>query len=345
MVSSPELPVRRVPRLIPIAAAAVLATTMFLSPAAVAAPVGSAGSAGSSGSVADSGLGSAHDPDWMGRLPGRASLASLSVPATHDTMTAGASIVAQTQDHTLPEQLEAGVRALDIRTRHFRDAFTIHHGLEYLNANFTDVVRQTTDFLRANPTETVLMRLKTEHTEVENTRSYEQTLDWYIHDNPDTAPLLAAHLWTPPARYDGRIPTLGETRGKIVVLQDFAATKPYGPVWEGSHTDIQDDFELGNLADLPQKWDKARIHFERTDSGPSKVLFVNHLSATGVPDPVAMASGALPVTIARGTPEMPGMNARATQYLLPETVGRTGVVMADFPTAELVETVISHNFR
>lgn len=348
MALTPELRGRRVARrhtLMPLVAATFLAAASLLvsAPTAVAVPAGSAGTSTLSAGP-DSGLDTAHDPDWMAGLPDSASLATLSVPGTHDTMTTGASVLAQTQDRSLPVQLEAGVRALDIRTRHFRDAFPIHHGLEYLDANFTDVVRQATDFLRSHPTETVLMRMKSEHTEAENTRTYEDTLDWYIHDNPDTRDLLDTHLWTPPAGYDGALPTLGETRGKLVILQNFTATKPFGPQWDGPRMDIQDDYTLGNLADLPQKWDAARVQFERADVGAPDTLFVNHLSATGVPDPVAMASGAVPVTIAAGAPGHPGMNSRATEYLRAGSTGRTGIVMADFPTAALVEAVIAHNF-
>jgi 1-phosphatidylinositol phosphodiesterase len=276
------------------------------------------------------------NPDWMGRLPDSTGLAALSVPGTHDTMAFNASIVSLTQESPLQEQLQAGVRALDIRTRHFRDAFTIHHGAEYLRANFTDVVRTTTAFLRSHPGETVLMRLKQEHTAEENTRTYEQTLNWYIDTNPDTRDLLRAHLWRPPAGYDGRIPTLGETRGRIVIMQDFGSGSGYGPRWNGSRMSIQDDYNLPTLFHIPQKWEAARAHFQRTDTGGAGILFVNHLSASG---------GALPRSIAYGALGVTGMNQRALTYLAAGSVRRTGVVMIDFPGPDLVDTILAHNFR
>ncbi|MFC9790297.1 phosphatidylinositol-specific phospholipase C [Rhodococcus sp. NPDC127528] len=331
---------RRSPRALLIAALLLAPLALVSAPQAAASSAGSTGSAGSS---AGDRLAGAHDPDWMRRLPDGASLASLSIPGTHDTMTAGATIVSQTQDASLPQQLDAGVRALDIRTRHFRDAFSIHHGPEYLHANFTDVVREVADFLRANPTETVLMRMKSESTEAENTRSYEDTLDWYVHDNPETRDLLREHLWTPPAGYDGAIPTLGQARGRIVILQDFTATTAFGPQWGGSRMDIQDDYVLSGLADVTRKWDEARAQFDRARAGAPKTLYVNHLSATGVPDPGAIVSGALPVTIADGALGVTGMNARALDYLTGAGRGRTGVVMTDFPTAALVAEIIAHN--
>ncbi|TDQ55092.1 phosphatidylinositol-specific phospholipase C [Actinorugispora endophytica] len=307
----------------------VTAALLFLVPLSYAVAAPAAASTGHS-----SGLERTSAPDWMGRLPDSANLAGLSIPGTHDSMAFDSSIISLTQDSDLPEQLRAGVRALDIRTRHYRDSFPIHHGSEYLHADFADVVRDTTDFLRDNPTETVLMRIRSEHTEAENTRSFEATLNWYVEDNPDTRDRLRDHLWRPPAGYDGRVPDLGETRGRIVILQDFDSSVPYGPRWGGDRTDIQDEYHLPTLFHVPQKWDLVRSHFERTDQGAPDVLHVNHLSASG---------GALPVSVAKGALGVTGMNERALDHLEAGNVRRTGTVMADFPGPALVEAVIARN--
>lgn len=311
---------------------------------AAAAPVGSGSgsmSTGSGSAAAD--LGSKPRPDWMGVLPDATLIAAMSIPGTHDTMAYGASLPMLTQDSDLPTQLLAGVRALDVRARHFRDAFTIHHDLEYLHANFADVVRQACAFLRANPSETLLIRLKNEHTEVENTRSYEDTLSWYAHDNPETADLLRAHLWTPPAPYDDQIPTLGQARGKVVILQDFTSTAPYGPRWSGAAMRVQDDYMLSGLGEVPAKWGKVRAHFEAARAGNPQSLFVNHLSAT-FSDFVPALGGTVPVTVAKGVPGVTGMVDRTRDYLRANGIGRTGVVMTDFPTTALLESIIACNF-
>ncbi|MDA2809718.1 phosphatidylinositol-specific phospholipase C [Nocardiopsis sp. RSe5-2] len=275
---------------------------------------------------------------WMGGLPDDASLASLSVPGTHDTGAWTGSVWSRTQDMDLSTQLESGVRALDVRTRHYRDAFPIHHGAEYLDLNFTDVVTDTAAFLREHPTETVFMRLKKEHTEEENTRSYEATLDHYIASDPDTAPLLAEHLWRPSG--GERVPDLGEVRGKIVILQDFDASKEYGIRWGGSGTDIQDDYRVPTLFDIPEKWEKARDHFERTAAGPPETLYINHLSGSGAP-------WANPREVATGGPGFRGVNDYARPYLQDSAAGgtlpRTGVVMMDFPDQALIDAVVAHN--
>lgn len=298
-----------------------------------------------SGSVAPSGLDRADNPDWMSRLPDSAALTSLSLPGTHDTMTRGASVVSLTQDADLSTQLRAGIRVLDIRARHFRDAFAIHHDLEYLNVTFTDVVVAVTDFLTAHPAESVVMRLKQEYTPAENTRSFEDTLKWYLESNADTAARLQRHLWRPTGT---NLPTVGEARGKIVLLQDFPAASRYGVHWGGPGLDIQDTYQLTGLGDLDRKWDLVRTQFERSAAGGGDTFFVNHLSATGAPP--AMVAGTLPVTVARGgdatgSGGTTGLLERTERYLAEHPAGRTGAVMIDFPSANLVDELVTRNFR
>ncbi|GAB2485739.1 phosphatidylinositol-specific phospholipase C [Nocardiopsis aegyptia] len=279
---------------------------------------------------------SADRAGWMAPLPDSTALASLSLPGTHDSGAWTGSVWSRTQDLTLTGQLTSGVRFLDVRTRHFQDAFTIHHGAEYLNLNFTDVVRDVTAFLAAHPGETVLMRMKKEHTEEGNTRTYEQTLDHYIEHDPDTRDLLADHLWVPPEQGGNRVPALGEVRGRVVVVQDFAATRDYGVRWNGDALDIQDDYRVPTLFDIPAKWESARSHFEAAASGPAHLLYVNHLSGSGAP-------WANPREVAWGALGLRGVNDHALAHLRSSSADRTGVVVMDFPSQELTDLVLGHN--
>ncbi|MEV2277032.1 phosphatidylinositol-specific phospholipase C [Nocardiopsis sp. NPDC049922] len=274
--------------------------------------------------------------DWMGALPDAVALTALSVPGTHDSGAWTGTVWSRTQDLTLAGQLDSGARFLDVRTRHFQNAFTIHHGAEYLHLNFTDVVRDVCAFLAAHPAETVLMRMKKEHTEEGNTRSYEQTLDHYIHQNPDTRDLLGAHLWVPPERGGSRVPDLGEVRGRIVIVQDFTAARDYGVRWNGPALAVQDDYRVPTLFDIPEKWDSARAHLDAAASGPDDVLYVNHLSGSGAP-------WANPREVAWGALGLRGVNTYALDRLRAPAAHRTGVVVMDFPSQELIDLVLGHN--
>ncbi|WP_116246834.1 phosphatidylinositol-specific phospholipase C [Nocardiopsis sp. FIRDI 009] len=273
---------------------------------------------------------------WMGRLPDTTPVTSLSLPGTHDSGAWTGSVWSRTQDLTLTGQLDSGVRFLDVRTRHYRDAFTIHHGAEYLHLNFTDVVRDVSAFLARSPAETVLMRMKKEHTEEENTRTYEETLEHYIRHDPDTRDLLSAHLWIPGEGGGDRVPGLGEARGRIVIAQDFAASRDYGVRWNGPALDIQDDYRVPTLFDIPDKWEKARAHLDAAASGPKDVLYVNHLSGSGAP-------WANPREVAWGAFGLRGMNEYALDHLRGSTAHRTGVMVMDFPSQELTDLVLARN--
>ena len=103
--------------------------------------------------------------DWMGRLADGHSLARLSVPGTHESISlCGATVRAQecegistdftkTQEkwgfsaETLTVQYLSGIRSIDVRVRVNRDAdglaLTVHHGPYYQHANFADVLART----------------------------------------------------------------------------------------------------------------------------------------------------------------------------------------------------------
>lgn len=81
--------------------------------------------------------------NWMSFIQGERKLSALSIPGTHD---AGAryepvSGTAKTQNLTIAEQLNAGVRFLDVRCRFVDDNFAIHHGPVYQHLNFDDVLQ------------------------------------------------------------------------------------------------------------------------------------------------------------------------------------------------------------
>ncbi|WP_175409900.1 phosphatidylinositol-specific phospholipase C [Streptomyces sp. TRM64462] len=281
------------------------------------------------------GLGSLSHPDWMAALPDSASLADLSIPGTHDTMARDVTFVAETQKSSLPEQLNAGVRALDIRARHFHDRFTIHHGVVYLNANFTDVLRQTTDFLKAHPRETVLMRLQEEHTAEGNTRSFAQTLRWYLEQNPETAGLARDHLWR-PAHGDQQAPALGEVRGRIVLLQEFDGEgTSYGLSYWSPALNVQDAYDVPTLFHIKGKWETARGHIEEAAAHNPRTLYITFLSGVG--------AGAYPHAVAAGALWFTGVNHYALHHLEGRDLRRAGVVMMDYPGPDLVNAVLRYN--
>ncbi|MFE6052765.1 phosphatidylinositol-specific phospholipase C [Kitasatospora sp. NPDC056446] len=129
----------------------------------------SAAAVGSTVADAFNNLGPTPLTDWMSAVPGSTSLARMSVPGTHETNAIHGGDYVQTQQdfgdsgRTLAAQLNAGIRAVDVRVRIVEsNKFAIHHGAYYQQANFDDVLQRSQDFLRQHPGETILMRLKAE---------------------------------------------------------------------------------------------------------------------------------------------------------------------------------------
>jgi hypothetical protein len=144
----------------------VLSATLLL----LATLTGTASAQPSSSNDAFNSLAAESHTDWMAGLPPQTNLGALTIPGTHDTLAIHGGLFPSyyeaQEDHgdgaaTLDAQLNAGVRAIDIRVRVVNNdsAFAIHHTDVYQNANFDDVLTHARAFLSAHPGETVLMDL------------------------------------------------------------------------------------------------------------------------------------------------------------------------------------------
>lgn len=165
-------------------------------------------------------LGSSQPSDWMALFSDDTPISVLSIPGTHDTCTytqgdlVGAGYV-KTQERSIVDQLDNGIRFLDIRCRLIGNGFAIHHGPVFLGMTFQDVINDCKSFLQAHLTETILMDVGHEYEDQDSTLSFHQVFlnyynaNRYLDGNRD--------LW-----YLGTtIPTLGQVRGKIVLIRSF----------------------------------------------------------------------------------------------------------------------------
>jgi hypothetical protein len=287
-------------------------------------------------------------PDWMGDLPDDLPISAISVPGTHDTMARFGGPAPRCQTLTLEKQLNAGVRAFDIRLRHIEDVFAIHHKAYFQNAYFgNDVLQVFIDFLAAHPSETIIMRAQREWSVSNVTRSFGATFAWYMS-------LYGDAVWQTddPTTY----PTLGEVRGKIVILQQcksdeeddgpcdggmFAPVKSYGLPW--SALSIQDDYVVyWTHASMNGKWDDIWNQLRLAAVSDSSIMFANFTSGSTWMNPVDVARGIwIPFKYSDGMNER---TYRALRTLLNQGVTiRTGLIMSDFPGPGLIDMVVAHN--
>ena len=109
--------------------------------------------------------------NWMSTIPGNTWLHGLSIPGTHDAATYNTSTSsAQCQSKNINEQLEAGVRAFDIRVPYIglsnaptTATVSIYHGIVNTKVLFKDAMDYLVSYVKKNPTETIIVVVNKEN--------------------------------------------------------------------------------------------------------------------------------------------------------------------------------------
>ncbi|NLJ94788.1 MAG: phosphatidylinositol-specific phospholipase C [Clostridiaceae bacterium] len=311
---------------------------------------------------------SINNPSWMANLADDKNLSQISVPGTHDTMAYNDNLtfgnITRTQCLSLDQQLNAGIRYLDIRLNYQKDHFKINHGPVYLGYNFTDVLETVTQFLSQNPSEFILMRIKHEYGPASSeellhlfNKYFENYSDIFFHSNQ--------------VNFN---PLVSEMRSKVVLLSEIPAIN-YGLLY--NDLNIQDHYFLKTVWNIADKWEFVRGHLDTSNNSISSEIYLNHLSATGGVLPYTVASGkTLPDTNGEQlwtgviedadlSPEeqkypyfirkpftkdkvavyYDGTNNLTANYINDNSITRTGIIVADFPGPKLINAVIAANYR
>lgn len=270
--------------------------------------------------------------NWMKNVDSNKYLSQLSIPGTHDSGALYESVygTAKCQELSIDKQLEAGTRYLDIRCREIGDAFAIHHGMVYQHANFDDVINSCSKFLRDNPSETIILSVKEEYKSENSTKSFEEVFDTYVNKN--------RNLWY----LNDTIPTLGEVRGKIVLVRRFASSSKKGidaSSWKdnttfsinnSSNLVIQDCYKVGNNSN---KWKAITNLYEKASRSNDNCLYINYgsgyKSTLGIPNIRKVKSY---------------INPKIIKYFNENTKGRFGITVVDFADEDINRSVINTNF-
>ncbi|MEU0538897.1 phosphatidylinositol-specific phospholipase C [Nocardia sp. NPDC005978] len=295
---------------------------------------------------------------WMSALPDSTSMLRLTIPGTHDSVCvdpANGTEWAHTQNWDLAAQFEHGIRFLDIRLNglqdHMGDSFGLYHGPAYQGITFDGVLNRCRTFLTASSDEVLVMRVKKEDgTENDVGADFARVFDGYL-DAKGYRPLF----WI-----GDRMPTLGEARGRIVLITQFANALPAlrWPAGDnGTFTDgrfhLQDRYKGKGLMGLDSgsaggsasgsgdtassggdKFDHVRACFDKAAADPENTLqYINFLSYADNAWPKDNAKAILP---------------KVERYLT-ENRSRTahyGIVAMDFPDLfpNIVDLLLEKNF-
>lgn len=277
--------------------------------------------------------------DWMRGLNDARSLASISIPGTHDSGAKNGSEFVRCQNGSIADQLAMGVRFLDIRVRAMKrdgGALDIYHGSIDVGLKFEDVLDECKAFLQAHPTETIIMRMAEEH-DAEGNESASTILDGII---------TAEH---PLFFESSTLPTLGQARGHIVLMSDTGgrSVRSNGLYHSNSATVSLEDAPPGGgnswtlygvgATGIPvflnYKWNRIK------DSNTNELqkLRFTYISGTGVGQ-----GGLFPSTIAAY------MNSAVFRKMQkPSFSGhfRYGLIVADFAPSGIIDHLIHSNFQ
>ena len=217
---------------------------------------------------------------WMKELHNDWPLQILSIPGTHNSPTHHKALPSvRCQAVSVPEQLNNGVRFMDIRVSANKDddKLSLVHSAFPISLtgtkHFADLLNDVYAFLDKNPSETVLMSVKREGTG----KGSDQDMSRY---------LKSGHIDKKRDRWytDSRIPTLGQARGRIVLVRRFNMddslkkendNRGFGidaAAWPdncengeccGGQIRVQDFYEIGESQNIEKKVDFSRGHLER----------------------------------------------------------------------------------
>ena len=267
--------------------------------------------------------------NWLAKIDGETSIHELHLPGTHNTAALLEPLpgTAQCQSLTIQQQLEAGVRFLDIRCRHVSDRFELYHGPISQEQNFSEFHQTLEDFLTNNPTECVLVSIQETANANLNTRTFTQTFASYQTQKPK--------LW----HLKTTLPQLSEVRGKAILVRRFKSPKPLGidaTNWRSKdlHVSplllIQDKFKIKDLAD---KWQAINKLWNATPRH-KKRLALNFTSGyqpnkIGIPNITTVSNF---------------INPRLKESLSTQPAPPPGILILDFIDAELSSDIYQLNF-
>ena len=153
---------------------------------------------------------------WMSAIDDATCLNRMSILGSHESCALEGFGPTQCQSLSIPEQLNRGVRFLDIRPVYAKDAPTDHlpimHNTVDQSIDFGEGEQQCRDFLEKHPSETILMNVQQELNGGLRNHSGESFLERFLQ-------VVHSPWWT--FLSSDKIPTLKDCRNKIVLVRSY----------------------------------------------------------------------------------------------------------------------------
>ncbi len=238
---------------------------------------------------------------WMKKLENNMLLSAISIPGTHQSSRYLRTRTPMFQAWGLHNQLDAGVRFFDLHVS--SDSIKYESGSVQESETLIYFLKTMQTFLVKQKKETLLLRVTPDESSV-----------------PLVTELLSGGKW--PVWRDKEIPTLGQARGKIVLIK--SSTLELGiPV---HITELN--------ADMNTKETQMRENIKLASQKCEQEMMLSYTGATGESEE--------PLKIAET------LNKQVDDYLL-DLKGDTnrphcvGIIAMDFPGPKLIQTIINFN--
>ena len=223
--------------------------------------------------------------DWLRGVSDDTLLRNVSIPGSHDTMAlySVADLAGQCQTLSLKEQLNLGVRFLDIRLKEDYNSLKAVHGFIDQRASFSSISKTVTKFLTEHPSEFIIMSIKEEAEPSNSDISFEQALK-----NSIDSPLYLTQ---------SVIPTyVEEIRGKILLLSRYKDSTIGIPAYEGwgdsTSFTLPNDIFVQDTYKIQNKEEKqAEVVTCFMEGGHAlKINFLSAYKTSGFPPSYAMSA-------------------------------------------------------
>jgi 1-phosphatidylinositol phosphodiesterase len=269
---------------------------------------------------------------WMSLISDEKCITELTIPGTHNSGSMydvpALPDTAKTQCLTIAEQLNDGVRFLDIRCKVVDSRLVLHNGFANQKLSFENIVDICQSFLKLNPSETIILELRDESYPLNNTQLFESVF------NKCTKKYSAAALFF----LENRFPILKEVRGKITLLRNFEVSdltlkgidkkdkiRNYSILKQNHHKDQT----------VEQKWHFIKQHLFNAKKDSKNILYMNYTSG-------------YKKTMFLGLPSVKkisdSINPLIKGFFKLSKNARYGIIIMDYISFECTTQIINMNF-
>ena len=259
----------------------------------------------------------------MSLLPDSINIKDLAIPGTHDTCAINftdygykneyVKIRARNQRWNLDQQLESGIRYIDLRTGY---KGLMYHSIYITTMTLEQVFHILKNFLETHPTETIITRIQ--FNKYSCKIEIHDCLNFYIYSYLDKYSYLFYNGENP-------LPNLGQLRGKLFPIIDKFKYKNF-MIWNNENMILQDYYILYGKRNEALKLKQNEILKYLYIKDKSK-LVINHCSGVGKYIITSL------LQVAYHTNQIPYKNK-----------GFRGILPMDFPGELNIVHIIEQNF-